>query len=200
VIGQSSQYRPASRHPPARKLLPRRSELVDCDRPTTASEPICGAAVRTARKSLVHRTTTSGHSARGGVLHRPGGPQVNALDADAASAAVPLREAKQPPPPGWGTWLLRSWHGRALSKWTAAAAHRSDSRQTQPRATAAAQIQACVAWPRRDCFCFRAGSDRATATPRTHPSCRGRADDCMARMMRKSNHARSPLDAALLLL
>lgn len=31
------------------------------------------------------------------------------------------------------------------------------------------------------------------------PSCRGRADDRMARMMRKSNHARSPSDAALLL-
>ena len=40
----------------------------------------------------------------------------------------------------------------------------------------------------------------ASASPRTQPSCRGRADDCIARMMRKSNHARSPSDAALLLL
>ena len=37
-------------------------------------------------------------------------------------------------------------------------------------------------------------------SPRTQPSCLGRADDCVARMMRKSNHARSPSDAALFLL
>ena len=36
--------------------------------------------------------------------------------------------------------------------------------------------------------------------PSTQPSCRGRADDCIARMMRKSNHVRAPSDAALLLL
>ena len=38
------------------------------------------------------------------------------------------------------------------------------------------------------------------ASPRTQPSCRGRLDDCMARMMRTSNRARSTSDAALLLL
>jgi len=37
----------------------------------------------------------------------------------------------------------------------------------------------------------------ATPLPRTQPSCRGRPDDCMARMMRKSNRARSTSDAAL---
>ena len=36
-----------------------------------------------------------------------------------------------------------------------------------------------------------------TPLPRTQPSCRGRPDDCMARMMRKSNRARSTSDAAL---
>jgi hypothetical protein len=41
---------------------------------------------------------------------------------------------------------------------------------------------------------------RATATPRTQPSCRGRPDHCMARMMRKSNRVSSTSDAALLLL
>ncbi len=54
-----------------------------------------------------------------------------------------------------------------------------------------------------DCFRGAGVSDTppwpACAMPRTQPSCRGRADDCMARMMRKSNHARSPSDAALLL-
>jgi hypothetical protein len=36
------------------------------------------------------------------------------------------------------------------------------------------------------------GTTGATCVlPRTHPSCRGRADDCIARMMRKSNRARS---------
>ena len=40
----------------------------------------------------------------------------------------------------------------------------------------------------------------AMPMPRTQPSCRGRPDDCMARMMRKSNRARSTSDAALLLL
>jgi hypothetical protein len=40
---------------------------------------------------------------------------------------------------------------------------------------------------------------RTAGSPRNHPSCRGRADDCIARMMRKSNHVRSPSDAALLL-
>jgi hypothetical protein len=40
----------------------------------------------------------------------------------------------------------------------------------------------------------------AMPMPRTQPSCRGRPDDCMARMMRKSNRVRSKSDAALLLL
>lgn len=41
---------------------------------------------------------------------------------------------------------------------------------------------------------------RAIGMPRTQPSCRGRTDDCIARMMRTSNQARSPSDASLLLL
>ena len=36
----------------------------------------------------------------------------------------------------------------------------------------------------------------AFATPRTQPSCPGRPDDCMARMMRKSNLPRSTSDVA----
>jgi hypothetical protein len=42
----------------------------------------------------------------------------------------------------------------------------------------------------------RRGQTRASP----QPSCRGPADECMARMMRKSNRARSTSDAALLLL
>jgi len=38
------------------------------------------------------------------------------------------------------------------------------------------------------------------AWPRTQPSCRRRADDCIARMMRKPNHARLTAAVALLLL
>ena len=38
------------------------------------------------------------------------------------------------------------------------------------------------------------------ASPRTQSSWRGRSDDCIARMMRKSNRARSTSDAALCLL
>ena len=44
------------------------------------------------------------------------------------------------------------------------------------------------------------GREPAMPLPRTQPSCRGRADDCMARMMRKSNGAGSSSEAALLLL
>jgi hypothetical protein len=40
----------------------------------------------------------------------------------------------------------------------------------------------------------------AAPLPRTRPSSRGWADDCIAWMMRKSNHVRSPSDAALLLI
>jgi hypothetical protein len=47
---------------------------------------------------------------------------------------------------------------------------------------------------------FGAAGVRACAMPRTQPPCRRRPADCMARMMRKSNRARSPSDAALLLL
>jgi hypothetical protein len=36
-------------------------------------------------------------------------------------------------------------------------------------------------------------------SPRTQPSGRGRPDDCMARIIRKSNRARSTSNAALLL-
>jgi hypothetical protein len=42
--------------------------------------------------------------------------------------------------------------------------------------------------------------DGAVRMPRTQPSCRGRPDDCIARMMRKSNRARSTSDAALWLI
>jgi hypothetical protein len=52
----------------------------------------------------------------------------------------------------------------------------------------------------RDCYRVGRGTGRAIAMPRTQPSCRGRADDRMARRMRKSNPVRSPSDAALLLL
>ena len=44
------------------------------------------------------------------------------------------------------------------------------------------------------------GAGPACATQRTQPSGRGWPGDCMARMMRKSNRARSTSDAALLLL
>jgi hypothetical protein len=40
----------------------------------------------------------------------------------------------------------------------------------------------------------------ATAPPRSQPSASGPPDECMARMIRKSNRARSTSDAALLLL
>jgi hypothetical protein len=40
----------------------------------------------------------------------------------------------------------------------------------------------------------------AAGLPRNQPSRRGRADDCMARTTRKSNHLRLPSDGALLLL
>ena len=42
-------------------------------------------------------------------------------------------------------------------------------------------------------------AERTVAMPRIQRSRRARADDCMARMMRKSNGARSPSDAPLLL-
>ena len=70
----------------------------------------------------------------------------------------------------------------------------------QRRAIAIAQIQACAGRDRYDCFRSRAGWGCAAALPRTQPSCRGRADGCIARMMRKPNRARSTSDASLLLL
>ena len=45
-----------------------------------------------------------------------------------------------------------------------------------------------------------ASASPAIPLPRTRSSYRGWASDCIARMMRKSNHARPPSDAALLLL
>ena len=55
-------------------------------------------------------------------------------------------------------------HGRALSKRTARpAAPRSNSGRTRRRAAAVAQIRACAAGARRDCFCSRAGAGRAIA-------------------------------------
>ena len=51
-----------------------------------------------------------------------------------------------------------------------------------------------------DCDPGERTSVGVTAKPRTQPSCRRRPDDCIARMMRKPNRARSTSDAALLLL
>ena len=62
-------------------------------------------------------------------------------------------------------------------------------------------LGSCKRQPRRPAESDRPRArTRVIAMPRTDPSSRGRTDDCIARMMRKSNHVRSPPDAALLLL
>ena len=64
------------------------------------------------------------------------------LDADAASAALPLREAKQQRPPGCGSARSDPARSRLSKRTAAAAAHRSDSGRTRRRAAAAAQTEA----------------------------------------------------------
>ena len=66
--------------------------------------------------------------------------------------------------------------------------HRPDDAQAEPREAGVRRVAAA--------FFGR----RAAGSPRAQPSCRGRPDDCMARMMRKPNRARSTSDAASLLL
>jgi hypothetical protein len=70
-----------------------------------------------------------------------------------------------------------------------------------PRKEESALAQFLQTQPRPPAECDRPPArTRVIAMPRTQPSWRGPADDCMARMMRKSNRARSISDAALLLL
>jgi hypothetical protein len=91
------------------------------------------------------RRTTSGRVARGGLLHRLGGLQVDRPRHGDTSAAVLLGEAKQQQPPECARFLPRpAWP--ALSKRAAprAAAHRSNSQQTRPRAAAPVQTRE---WP-----------------------------------------------------
>jgi hypothetical protein len=111
----------------------------------------CRSAARAA-SALMLGTRTSGHSARGGLLHRPGGPQVNVPGRGrrVGRAAAPRGEAAAAT--GVCDVLAQTLHGRALSKRTAAAAaHRSDSGRTRRRAAAAAQREACDRGLRRAC-------------------------------------------------
>ena len=112
------------------------------------------------------------------------------LDADAASAALPLREAKQQRPPVWDV-LAQTLHDRALSKRTAAAAaHRSDSGRTRRRAAAAAQRQASAMAPADDCSCPCRSTEVATALA-TSPRLRSLAaprDGRVARAQRTTSY------------
>ena len=116
---------------------------------------------------------------RGGVLHRPGGPQVNApgLGRRVGRGAAPRGEAAA----ATGVWevLAQTLHGRALSKRTAAAAaHRSHGGRTRPRAAAAAHKQPSQQTPPDDRYCGKgitpAGGDaRALAVDSDRSRCSG---------------------------
>jgi hypothetical protein len=111
---------------------------------------------------LVLGTTTSGQSARGGVLHRPGGPQANAPGRGrrVGRGAAARGEAAA----ATGVWEVHAEtpHGRALSKRTAAAAaHRSDSGRTRPRTAAAAHRHACTCGRRHACSFIEAAAGSA---------------------------------------
>jgi len=81
---------------------------------------------------------------------------------------------------------------------------RSDAPQASGSRVSSLSLLLVEHCERRDRNGYKGGVRRAVVRRllclRTQPSCRGRADDCMARMMHKSNRARSTSEAALLLI